>query len=109
LQAANWQLQRETWTVKEGAPEHIFVLAPASDGFLWLGGVAGLYRFDGRQFELFQSTFGDELLSTNIRTVYAPPSGELWVGYVFWGSLFSRQGENQKLWRRVRCQHRFDP
>jgi hypothetical protein len=59
---------------------------------LWVGSTNGLYRFDGKQFELFQSPFGDELLSTNIRSLYAPPSGGLWIGYTFGGLSFLESG-----------------
>jgi hypothetical protein len=53
LQVANWQLRHDTWTFKDGAPEGVRALAQANDGVLWLGGSSGLFRFDGRQFELF--------------------------------------------------------
>jgi hypothetical protein len=40
-------------------------LAQTTDGFLWLGGPNGLFRFDGTRFEPFGSPFGDRLLSTD--------------------------------------------
>jgi len=92
LQAANWQLQHNTWSFKDGAPENLRALAQTGDGFLWLGGYTGLYRFDGRQFESFHSAFGEELLSTNISSLYAPPSGGLWIGYLFGGASFLNRG-----------------
>ena len=92
MRAAGWQLRHDTWTFKDGAPESIRALAQTSDGFLWIGGTTGLYRFDGRQFELFHSPFGEELLSTNISSLYAPPSGGLWIGYTFGGASFIDKG-----------------
>jgi len=92
LQVANWQLRHETWTFKDGAPEGVRALAQTNDGLLWLGGSAGLYRFDGRQFELFHSPFGEELLSTNISSLYSPHSGGLWIGYYFGGISFVDKG-----------------
>jgi ligand-binding sensor domain-containing protein len=70
------------------APESVVGLAQTSDGFLWLGTPTGLFRFDGTRFELFHSSFGDQLLSTNIVALFAPPSGGLWVGYAFGGFSF---------------------
>jgi signal transduction histidine kinase/ligand-binding sensor domain-containing protein len=92
VQAANWQLQHVTWTFKDGAPENVMALEQTADGFLWLGGYGGLYRFDGKQFELFRSPFGEELLSTNISSLYALPSGGLWIGYTFGGASFIDKG-----------------
>jgi signal transduction histidine kinase/ligand-binding sensor domain-containing protein len=91
MQAANWQLEHDSWTFKDGAPQTRAV-AQTTDGFLWLGGPSGLYRFDGRQFELFHSPFGEELLSTSISSLYAPPSGGLWIGYLFGGASFLDKG-----------------
>jgi ligand-binding sensor domain-containing protein len=84
-------LGQATWTFTDGAPETI-VMAQTSDGFLWRGGDSGLFCFDGRQFEPFHSPFGDQLLSTRISALYAPPSGGLWIGYQFGGISFLDKG-----------------
>ena len=88
---ANLQLEYDTWTFKDGAPATVTV-AQTTDGFLWLGNTGGLYRFDGKQFELFHSPFGQELLSTNISCLYAPPSGGLWIAYRYGGMGFLDKG-----------------
>jgi hypothetical protein len=75
----------DTWTFKDGAPADVECLAQTRDGFLWLGGPNGLFRFDGTRFEPFSSPFGDRLLSTNLYSLFAPPSGGLWIGYTFGG------------------------
>jgi len=82
----------ESWTFKEGAPESISALAQTTDGFLWIAGPSGLFRFDGLRFEPFHSPFGDQLLSTNVISLLAPPSGGLWVGYTFGGFSFLDHG-----------------
>ena len=82
----------DIWTFKEGAPAEISCLAQTSDGFLWLGGQNGLFRFDGTRFEPFSSPFGDRLLSTKMFTLFAPPSGGLWIGYIFGGFSFLDKG-----------------
>lgn len=45
------QLHHTAWIARNGAPTEISAIAQTADGFLWLGTAAGLYRFDGLQFE----------------------------------------------------------
>jgi len=82
----------ESWSFKEGAPEAVRAFAQTSDGYLWVGAPAGLFRFDGLRFELFRSQFGDQLQSTNISGLFAPRTGGLWVGFVFGGFSFIKDG-----------------
>jgi signal transduction histidine kinase/ligand-binding sensor domain-containing protein len=86
------QVGHDSWTFQDGAPEEIFALAQTDDGFLWLGSETGLVRFDGRRFEPFRSPFGDQLLSTVVYALFAPPSGGLWIGYRFGGFSFVKHG-----------------
>jgi signal transduction histidine kinase/ligand-binding sensor domain-containing protein len=93
LRSANLQVGHESWTFKDGAPPDVVCLAQTSDGFLWLcGGPNGLVRFDGTRFEPFSSPFGDRLLSTNLYSLFVPPSGGLWVGYETDGFSFLDNG-----------------
>ena len=89
---ANVQVGHDSWTFKEGAPADVACLAQTNDGFLWLGGASGLFRFDGTRFEPFSSPFGDRLLSTNLYSLFAPPSGGLWIGYTLGGFSFLDRG-----------------
>ena len=82
----------QSWTFKDGAPAAIWALAQTTDGYLWLGTAAGLYRFDGIRFELFRSPFGGQLLTNNIAWLFAPPTGGLWVGNVTGGVSFVKNG-----------------
>jgi signal transduction histidine kinase/ligand-binding sensor domain-containing protein len=90
--AAKLHVVHDFWGFKEGAPETVIGLAQTSDGFLWLATSTGLFRFDGTRFELFHSPFGDHLLSTSIYSLFAPPSGGLWIGYTFGGFSFFKAG-----------------
>ena len=85
------RLVHESWTFKDGAPEPS-AFAQTADGYLWVGSQAGLFRFDGVRFELFRSPFGDSLRSTNISALLAANDG-LWVGYVFGGFSFVKNGK----------------
>jgi signal transduction histidine kinase/ligand-binding sensor domain-containing protein len=90
--ATGLQVDHDSWTFKEGAPENVVALAQTTDGFLWLGTPTGLFRFDGIRFEPFHSPFGDKLFSTNISSLFAQPSGGLWVGYQFGGCSLLKNG-----------------
>ncbi len=85
------RLVHESWSFKEGAPEPA-AFAQTADGYLWMGSPAGLFRYDGVRFELFRSPFGDSLRSTNVSALLAADNG-LWVGYVFGGFSFLKNGK----------------
>lgn len=82
----------QSWSVQQGAPESIRSMAQTSDGYLWLAGPGGLFRFDGTRFERFHSSSDDQLLSTNVSVIFAPPTGGLWIGYTFGGLSFVNDG-----------------
>src|ERR1700684_147519 len=90
--SARLQVYHDSWTFKDGAPADVACLAQTSDGFLWLGGPNGLFRFDGTRFEPFRSPFGDRLLSTHLHSLFGPLSGGLWVGYQFGGFTLLNNG-----------------
>ena len=76
------QVMSQTWSVEQGAPETTHAIAQTADGYLWLGGSSGLFRFDGTRFTRFRPSSGDRLLRTDVHTLFAPPAGGLWVGYL---------------------------
>jgi signal transduction histidine kinase/ligand-binding sensor domain-containing protein len=72
----------------QGAPAIPWRLAQTSDGFLWIGTPAGLYRFDGVRFERISSLGTARLLDQSITALMAPLSGGLWIGYEYGGASF---------------------
>ncbi len=48
----------------------------ASDGHIWIGGYAGVLRYDGSTFERLPSSTG----LTNARAIYEDIRGRIWVG-----------------------------
>jgi len=79
-QAAAINLHHTSWTARDGAPAMTLSMTQTNDGWLWLGGPAGLYRFDGLQFEQFVPANG-ALLTRNVSVVNALTDGALWIGY----------------------------
>ena len=69
------------WTTEQGAPGDIWAITQTSDGWLWLGGPRGLFRFDGVQFEYVDMPGRPAEMQKSVYTLFAEDSGELWIGY----------------------------
>ncbi|HEY8562540.1 MAG TPA: two-component regulator propeller domain-containing protein [Pyrinomonadaceae bacterium] len=86
------ELHHTAWTDVQGAPGHITAIGQTSDGYLWLGTLTGLFRFDGIRFERFVPRPGSNFISNGIYSLLATPDGGLWIGYVFGGVSFLKDG-----------------
>jgi signal transduction histidine kinase/ligand-binding sensor domain-containing protein len=75
------ELVHRVWDSKSGVPANISALARSTDGYLWVGSLRGLYRFDGTQFQEFEPESGARLPSQEILSLFAAPDGRLWIGY----------------------------
>jgi signal transduction histidine kinase/ligand-binding sensor domain-containing protein len=72
---------RQSWLMENGLPQNtVHALAQTRDGFLWLGTEAGLVRFDGYSFAVFDRNSTPALPSGDIRCLLALGDGSLWVG-----------------------------
>lgn len=68
-----------TWRVADGLPHNtVMALAQTRDGYLWIGTINGLARFDGVQFRRFG--LADGLPSLSVRALMQDRSGALWIG-----------------------------
>ncbi len=75
------QLVRTAWTTGEGLPQNsVNTIAQTTDGFIWLGTQEGLVRFDGVQFDVYDTSVSEAFRSNNIRTLLADRRGGLWIG-----------------------------
>lgn len=72
-------LKLRHWSLEEGAPSRINAIAQSADGFLWIGGVEGLTRFDGRTFERVgpSPNSPDRMV---VARLLAARDGTLWIG-----------------------------
>lgn len=88
------QLYHTAWTVREGAPRNVNMFAQTRDGFLWLATDSGLYRFDGKSFDLYAPTSGDAFPVDSVRALATTADGGIWIGYARSGASFLISGHN---------------
>jgi ligand-binding sensor domain-containing protein len=73
------ELKFDQFGTEEGLPhyytEYVF---EDSKGFLWIGTIGGLVKYDGVEMETFTTEEG--LLSNNIITITEDPRGNIWIG-----------------------------
>ena len=65
----------------QGLPSSaVLAVTQTRDGYLWAGTLAGLARFDGVQFEVFDENNTPGLNSSQIRCLYEDRRTNLWIG-----------------------------
>ncbi len=73
-------LQHSAWTVDDGLPLNtVNTILQTADGYLWLGTGAGLVRFDGMKFDIFNHETVPQLSSNVIISLVEDPGGTLWI------------------------------
>jgi signal transduction histidine kinase/ligand-binding sensor domain-containing protein len=74
------QYGHNAWTVRDGfSVGTIFAMAQTPDGYLWLGGENGLFRFDGVRSIPWQPPVGQHLPSAPY-SLLVTRDGTLWIG-----------------------------
>jgi len=69
------------WTTDQGLPQNrISCLKQARNGYLWVGTWAGLARFDGVRFTVFDKFNTPELVNDSINALAEDAAGTLWIG-----------------------------
>ncbi|MBA3670619.1 MAG: hypothetical protein H0W68_01175, partial [Gemmatimonadaceae bacterium] len=87
------QYVHESWQTRDGLPQNsVYALAQTPDGYLWLGTMGGLVRFDGVRFTLFNSANTPALRTNDVRTLFVDRAGTLWVGTYGGGTSSYRDG-----------------
>ena len=72
---------RQSWVMENGLPQNtVTALAQTHDGFVWLGTEAGLIRFDGNSFQVFDHASLPALPDNDICCLLEARDGALWVG-----------------------------
>ena len=69
----------DSWSTDEGLPQStVTSIAQTRDGFLWIGTLGGLARFDGDRFRVF--TGRDGLPSQRVLALLVATDGAMWIG-----------------------------
>jgi ligand-binding sensor domain-containing protein len=74
------QYGHRAWTVQDGfSAGTVFAMAQTPDGYLWLAGEFGLFRFDGVRFVHWEPPAGHHL-SSGPYSLLVTRDGTLWIG-----------------------------
>lgn len=89
----------EVWDTDRGLPStFVTSLAQTPDGYLWAGTHAGLVRFDGVRFTVFDAASTPALAHSRIEQLFVDPEGTLWISS-YDGSIAScREGTFIREW-----------
>ncbi|MEI6391418.1 MAG: two-component regulator propeller domain-containing protein [Verrucomicrobiota bacterium] len=79
--ASNARFAVEKWTTEDGLPQSVVLaMVQTRDGYLWLGTLKGLARFDGVHFEKYDESNTPGLSSGRILKLFEDSQTNLWVG-----------------------------
>ena len=71
-----------SWQTEDGLPQNtVLAITQTRDGYLWVGTLAGLARFDGLHFQTFDVANTPSLRDERITALYEDTRGTLWIGH----------------------------
>src|SRR5689334_6628586 len=83
----------QSWSTEDGLPQSsVQAILQTRDGYLWVGTMNGLARFDGVRFRTYTAANTPELFSDSINVLYEDRAGDLWIGSVDGGLARYHQG-----------------
>ena len=86
------QYVMRSWSTEEGmASEATNEMMQSADGYVWVASYAGLHRFDGIDFTIYNST-NSNIPSANVMCVERGLDGEVWIGTLH-GVAYFNNGE----------------
>lgn len=75
------QYVHEVWMVKNGLPQNsVQAICQTPDGYLWIGTEAGLARFDGIDFKIYNNQNTKQITNNDIMALEKDDRGNLWIG-----------------------------
>src|SRR6266540_6906605 len=84
----------DAWETDDGLPQNsVIAMTQTRDGYLWLGTLNGLVRFDGIRFNVFDENNTPELNSSRIVSLFEDSQSNLWVGTETAGVALVRNGQ----------------
>ena len=71
----------DVWLTRDGLPqEFVQAITQTRDGYLWIGSLGGLVRFDGVRFTVFDRGNAPGLKDARILALCPSRDGSLWIG-----------------------------
>jgi PAS domain S-box-containing protein len=71
----------DSWGNEDGLPQNtVGAIIQTRDGYLWMGTLEGLARFDGVRFEVYNKSNVKQLSNNWVRALYEDSEGNLWIG-----------------------------
>lgn len=90
------ELHHTAWGPGQGAPlGGAIALVQTTDGYLWIAGPSGLFRFDGIAIERVELPHDPKLSSVGLSSAFAARGGGLWVGFTYGGVALFKGGHWQ--------------
>jgi ligand-binding sensor domain-containing protein len=88
----------DVWEAEDGLPgSSVTAIVQTRDGYLWLGTLYGLVRFDGVRFTVFDKSNTPGLESNRILYLFEDSQGNLWVGTETAGVVLVKEGQVTNL------------
>jgi diguanylate cyclase (GGDEF)-like protein len=76
------QFRHDGWQIEQGLPQNaVSALLQTGDGYLWVGTLGGLARFDGARFTTFGAAEFSELASQPVLGLMQDAQQNLWIGH----------------------------
>jgi len=83
---------------REGLPQYMVrTIVQTRDGYLWLGTMEGLVRFNGIDFEVFDTRNTPAMTDQRIHTLFEDNAGTLWIGTFGGGVVRERDGKFERI------------
>ena len=88
----------DVWDAEDGLPQgSVISMTQTRDGYLWLGTLNGLVRFDGIRFTVFDESNTPGLKSSRIVSLFEDSQGHLWIGTETDGVALVKEGRVTSL------------
>jgi signal transduction histidine kinase/ligand-binding sensor domain-containing protein len=89
----------DVWGTGEGSlpQSSVISMIQSHDGYLWLGTLDGLVRFDGVRFSVFDESNTTNLSSIQIVKLFEDGQSNLWIGTQSSGAMLVTNGQILKL------------
>lgn len=102
---APWLLPQDltvhVWGKQEGLPDNsVTSVLQTRDGYLWVGTLGGLARFDGVRFVLIAPTSGNSNELIRVTALCEDSTGRLWIGTQGEGLLWYAEGSVHRFQER---------